>query len=128
MLSKKTEKSMHSFYNPRTDNTTQDFENLIAALKLHDKDFIIDSLNANPEIATKKTKEHKTIPMLAAEYGCAEDLFSFILSKTKHVLEEKTPKGDSLASILELHKRKGLAVVLENFQNTINSTKFNYGK
>ena len=118
---------MFTFYNATTVDRTQDFDNLIAAIKGHDAYFIIDSLNSNPEFSTKKSKDAKTIPMLAAQYGCTVDLFSFILTKTEAVLDEKSQGGETLASILIKNKRQELVEVLQKFQAKNSSTSISLG-
>jgi len=114
---------MFRFYNSKSNCTDESFNNLIAALKEHDDYFIFDSLKNNPEFATRKTQEKLTIPMLAAEHGCKENVFSFILSKSKDVLNEETPEGETLKSILIQNERHELLRILAEFQNSLLSLR-----
>ena len=111
---------MHAFYNSKTADASVDFINLVSALKGHDDYYIMDALSSNPSIAKRKTQESKTIPMLAAEFGCDVKLFSFILTKAKDVLADITPEGDTVYSILCKNKRNALIEVLPAIYHVAN--------
>ncbi|CDZ78230.1 hypothetical protein BN59_02538 [Legionella massiliensis] len=109
---------MFSFFPGDGVDEASQFDNLLLAIKDNQKNQILDILMNNPRLATFSDRKNKTVLMYAAESGCDQATFSFILDKGKEMLEEKSAAGETVQSILKNKNNQKLLTTYHEFLNS----------